>query len=160
MVRTAAVELARADDHTGSLGERSGERPSITARGRSPQVETTTGKLDISAGRPQQGKAELETFSIDLPLDIDMLLVVEGSDGCRLNRTGHHQAPMLANLAQVLHEVDVAGVEAGSATGEPSAAEADAQECLTCLEVDDDEQVTAAVGQIIRCAVARAEATR
>ena len=66
MVRTAAVELARADDHTGSLGKRSGERPGITARGRSPQVEATTGKLDISAGRPQQGKAELETLALEL----------------------------------------------------------------------------------------------
>ena len=47
-----------------------------------------------------------------------MLLVVEGGDGCCLNRTGHHQATVLANLAQVPHEVGVAGVETSPATGE------------------------------------------
>ena len=157
MVGAAAVELAGGDDHARLLREHPGERPGIAVGCRGPQVEAAAGQVDRGAGGAHHVEADVEPLAVDRPLGGDMLLVVERGDRGGLHGPGDHQPTVLADLPEVVHDLDVARVEAGTAAGQVrplrQAVEHDAavvvrapQAAAGLEDVEEGRQVRFAVG--------------
>ncbi len=101
MVRSlGAVELARAHERARVGGQPLRQTPRVTTRRGQPQVERSCGHRDIEIESGVQDVAQaLEAAEVALPLFIDVHIVGEGHRGRRLDRPGHHESGVLAELS-------------------------------------------------------------
>ena len=114
-----SVELAGRDDDAGSAGEIAGGGPGVAVPAPAPTGRTRR-RAARRRNRPPRSRSRSRCMpgQVALALQLDVLVVAEGDDRRGLDRAGRHQPGVLAHLAQVVHELGVAGVEADPRAGE------------------------------------------
>jgi len=73
--------------------------------------------IDPEAGSEQRLLQQPTTTAVAFPLNLDVILVTQGSDHRGLNRGGHHHAGMLAHLQQFGDQTGIAGQVTGPVAG-------------------------------------------
>src|ERR1019366_164709 len=113
-----AVEFAGADHQRRTLGDLTGQGPTVEPLFRTPKVERTFGQRRVHAEFAQGLGHQRQPRPVALALARDVFVIVVRDGDGRLHRRGHHESGVLAYRLEEVDQLLVAGVKAGAYAGQ------------------------------------------